>query len=247
MKKREEYIKGSDYDLKAVRHNKIVFAREMRNKPMWGVGLMACFATAGVFAIAWRMDWVGMASFAAAFYVGWTSFGKPLFFGDRAEREEEAVLREADEEEAVVQDQDSAFVMLDIDGVLHPFQSGTLVLLPVFEEWLRQWPSVKVVISSDWRYTHPEEELRTMFADDLRDRMHGFTPVLEGAPREDEVLEYVKANGIKKWVAFDDVKQGFPSTGSSNLVHTTSKTGLTGADLEKAAEMLGLETQTVAG
>lgn len=36
--------------------------------------------------------------------------------------------------------------MLDIDGVLHSFQSGTLVLLPVFEEWLRQWPSVRVVI-----------------------------------------------------------------------------------------------------
>ena len=83
MKKREEYIKCSDYDLKAIRHNRIVFAREMRNKPWWGVGLMACFATAGVFAIAWGLEWVGMASFAGAMYLGWTSFGKPLFFGWR--------------------------------------------------------------------------------------------------------------------------------------------------------------------
>lgn len=44
-------------------------------------------------------------------------------------------------------------------------------------------------------------------------------------------------------MAIDDVAEGFATVGSSRLVHTSSKTGVTGSDLEKAKEILGLESQ----
>ena len=45
----------------------------------------------------------------------------------------------------------SHVLMLDIDGVLHPAQSGTLLYLPMLEAWLRQHTVIDVVISSNWK------------------------------------------------------------------------------------------------
>ena len=59
-------------------------------------------------------------------------------------------------------------LMLDIDGVLHPGQSGTLIYLPLLETWLRAHPDVDVVISSNWRETHTLDELRN----DLMQHIH---------------------------------------------------------------------------
>lgn len=40
----------------------------------------------------------------------------------------------------------SHVLMLDIDGVLHPAQSGTLLYLPLLEAWLRQHTVIDVVM-----------------------------------------------------------------------------------------------------
>ncbi|MDF6623942.1 HAD domain-containing protein, partial [Escherichia coli] len=83
-------------------------------------------------------------------------------------------------------------LMLDIDGVLHPGQSGTLIYLPLLETWLRAHPDVDVVISSNWRETHTLDELRNFFSIELRERVIGCTPVLPDCTRLDEILCVVR-------------------------------------------------------
>ncbi len=252
---KDQYVKADEYDLRTARHNTTVFVRELRARPWWGVVLMACFSVAGVFLIGWGklsgwdvVDstyafWTGILSFAVAVYLGWAIFGRPLFMGDRAEAEEEAEmesLRAVKEPNAGEVSQESVFLMLDFDGVLHPGQSGTLKHMPLLQAWLRARESVQVVISSDWRYTHSQADIIELFDEDLRARVHGFTPVIEGAAREAEIDSYATKHGIGVWAALDDVAEGFPTMVKSRVVLTNPREGLTHEDLEKLDELLGL-------
>lgn len=120
-------------------------------------------------------------------------------------------------------------LMLDIDGVLHPGQSGTLIYLPLLEAWLRAHPDVDVVISSNWRETHTLDELRNFFSIELRERVIGCTPVLPDCTRLDEILCVVREYGVTQWAALDDRVQEFPDT--RRLVATEYLDGLTGESL----------------
>jgi hypothetical protein len=131
-------------------------------------------------------------------------------------------------------------LMLDIDGVLHLGQCGRLNKLPLLQQWLREHPTVQVVISSDWRYTHGFEKVRSLFDDDLPSRVIGSTPIHEGAPREIEVLHAVKQWHIKVWATLDDMPEGFPSTAAQHLIQTNPLFGLVESDLVVLAERLGV-------
>ncbi len=120
-------------------------------------------------------------------------------------------------------------LMLDIDGVLHPGQSGTLIYLPLLETWLRAHPDVDVVISSNWRETHTLDELRNFFSIELRERVIGCTPVLPNSTRLDEILFVVREYGITQWAALDDRVQDFPD--ARRLVATEYLDGITGDSL----------------
>lgn len=130
-------------------------------------------------------------------------------------------------------------LFLDIDGVLHPGQSGTRVLLPLLERWLLANPSVEVVISSNWRETHTQRELDELFSQELRRRVLGGTPVLEGELRLDEILCVVREYGIARWAAVDDYTPEFPDT--RRLVATQYQQGLTPQSLQQLSALLGLE------
>lgn len=130
-------------------------------------------------------------------------------------------------------------LMLDIDGVLHPGQSGTLIYLPMLETWLREHPVVDVVISSNWRETHTLDGLRGFFSVDLRPRVIGCTPVLPDAHREDEILFAAREYGITTWAALDDRAQEFPATAASHLVATEYLDGITAHSLLRLTTLLG--------
>jgi len=56
-------------------------------------------------------------------------------------------------------------LFLDFDGVLHPMNraTGVFSLLPHFEQVMRDYPGVDIVVSSTWRETYSIEELRSVF------------------------------------------------------------------------------------
>jgi hypothetical protein len=128
--------------------------------------------------------------------------------------------------------------MLDFDGVLHRAQTGTLRRLPALEAWLREFPQVDVVISSNWRDTHALPDLCAYFSADLQPRVIGTTPNIEGARREDEILALVREYGITCWAALDDQPEGFPRTAETNLAATEYYDGLTNLSLRRLSLLL---------
>lgn len=131
-------------------------------------------------------------------------------------------------------------LMLDFDGVLHPCQSGTLLYLPILEDWLRKHTSVDVVISSNWKDSHTFDALAALFSEDVRERVIGTTPTIENADRENEILAMAALYNIKRWVALDDRPQGFPKTADRHLIATDYFDGLKPEHLARAERMLGL-------
>jgi hypothetical protein len=117
--------------------------------------------------------------------------------------------------------------MLDIDGVLHTGQSGTLIYLPLLGTWLRANPDADVVISSNWCETHTVDELRNFFSIELCERVIGCAPVLPDCTKLHEILCVVRDYGVTQWATLDDRVQEFPDT--RRLVATDTWTALPGS------------------
>lgn len=79
----------------------------------------------------------------------------------------------------------SDLLFLDVDGVLHPvgadysFSSRFFSHLPLLEELLREFKSIDVIISSDWRRAESIEQLQRYFSADIRHRIIGATPQID--------------------------------------------------------------------
>jgi hypothetical protein len=131
-------------------------------------------------------------------------------------------------------------LMLDIDGVLHQAQSGTLLYLPMLEDWLRAYSAVDVIISSNWKDCYFFDQLAKMFSEDVRNRVIGTTPTIENAKREQEILALVTQYNIRRWVALDDTPEGFPTTADQHLIATNYLVGLTSWHLARVARALGI-------
>lgn len=111
----------------------------------------------------------------------------------------------------------SDLLFLDVDGVLHPvgadysFSSRFFSHLPLLEELLREFKSVDVIISSDWRRAESIEQLQRYFSADIRHRIIGATPQIDPNVavhhrRQLEIQAWLDGNGRSdaEWVALDD-------------------------------------------
>ncbi|MGQ3052402.1 MAG: HAD domain-containing protein [Roseateles sp.] len=129
----------------------------------------------------------------------------------------------------------SDLLFLDIDGVLHPvgvdysFSSRFFSHLPRLEEILREFTSVDVVISSDWRRAESIEQLQRYFSADIQHRIIGATPqidphVVVHHRRQLEIQAWLDGNGRSdaEWVALDDWPSNFEA-GFARLVLTDPK------------------------
>ena len=103
-------------------------------------------------------------------------------------------------------------LFLDFDGVLHVLNCATerrFTSLPLLEDVLREFPELRIVVSSNWREAHGLDQLRSLFAPDIAARVIGVTPVLAwvaGVPhRYAECSAWLRANAPgAKWLAIDD-------------------------------------------
>lgn len=141
-------------------------------------------------------------------------------------------------------------IFLDFDGVTHPYFSRSdfndgkvkitpFAFLPHIESVIREFDNAKIVISSTWRLHHTMDELRLLFAEDMRERVIGVTPEIklnshgnwEGC-RQLEVEQYLAENFLLDitWVAIDDVKENYRP--EANLVWCLDK-----FDAEEASQL----------
>lgn len=129
----------------------------------------------------------------------------------------------------------SDLLFLDVDGVLHPvgadysFSSRFFSHLPRLEELLREFGSVDIVISSDWRLAEGIEQLQGYFSADIRHRVIGATPQIDPnlavhSRRQLEIQAWLDGNGRQdaEWVALDDWPSHF-EVGFARLVLTDPK------------------------
>lgn len=129
-------------------------------------------------------------------------------------------------------------LFLDFDGTTHPIPCKDETFfchLERIEGVLRDWPDVKVVISSWWRASHTLEALRDFFSEDIQPRIIGVTPwegstlnpdgIVIAKSRYDECLAWMAENGYTgPWGALDDAVGEFPHN-CPNLIQCFSDKG----------------------
>ena len=158
----------------------------------------------------------------------------------------------------------SLVLFLDFDGTTHPARVGTDIDLyfsqvDILAAWLREHPSVQIVISSSWREQYKLAELKDLLFhahEDLKERVVGVTPVLkhisiEALVRESECRLWLYDNeedyDYAAWVALDDQPDLFTSLATERLVLCDPSTGLTKNNLDLAWQLLQRFLGEVAG
>ena len=110
-------------------------------------------------------------------------------------------------------------LFLDFDGVLHPAGCHTaqhFSELPRFEALMREYPDVRIVISSAWQRTFPLPALRALFSADIAARIIGRTltadPEGDAKNRHQQIWFYLGRAGATsaRWIALDDAESQFP-------------------------------------
>ena len=125
-------------------------------------------------------------------------------------------------------------LFLDFDGVLHPMPGKALSVfcrLELLEVALARHPHVKIMVSSSWRETYPQDVLHDMLGD-LGPRFIGVTPLLK-ASRHCEILAAMEAYPGIPYIILDDDALLF-KTGCPQLLLCNPSIGL---DEETIAEL----------
>jgi hypothetical protein len=138
-------------------------------------------------------------------------------------------------------------IFLDIDGVLNshqPHPNGYCGISPEctqrFNSILNEFPDIRLVISSSWRYlvhsgSMTIEGLENLFLSHglwFRDKIEGITrkdkeiDIDEWDSREEQIMEYVNAAGLKRWIVIDDLPLEI-----NNFYRTNGEIGLTDIDM----------------
>src|SRR5262245_12206268 len=96
-------------------------------------------------------------------------------------------------------------LFLDFDGVLHPAGCHTtrhFSELPRFEALIRQYPDVRIVISSTWQEMFPLPALRALFSEDIAARIIGRTlsadPEGDAKNRHQQIWQYLGRAGATR-------------------------------------------------
>ena len=101
-------------------------------------------------------------------------------------------------------------LFLGFDGMLHPEGVGAeleFVYLDNFERVMREYPQVRIVVSSSRRFSESVEELRMHFSTDIRKRIVGVTPRLA----ESESVRGQRQRECEAWIREEYFDEGCQS------------------------------------
>ncbi len=128
-------------------------------------------------------------------------------------------------------------LFLDFDGVLHPLSPqgmprAPFSRLPLLEDVLREFRSVRVVLTTAWRHSLTLDQLREVFSKDIAPRIVDATPaVSRSATLYEEVRSFLDNDASlgEDWVVLCADNDGFPPD-SNHLIRTEPTVGLTRQD-----------------
>ncbi|WP_425268633.1 HAD domain-containing protein [Marinobacter vinifirmus] len=122
----------------------------------------------------------------------------------------------------------------DVDGVLHPNDTGNLSCADVLTSITSQIPGLQLVMSSNWRETMDLEFFQRIFPKEIVNRTVGFTPVLSAPPyrRQREIEVFTSYFGISRFICIDDQERLY-EPGWPNLHLIERSRGLDECSIEK--------------
>lgn len=135
---------------------------------------------------------------------------------------------------------------LDFDGVTHRFGEPALndrfrlldnpnlfQWLPILETLLEPHPTVRIIVSSDWRRLFDDEALKQLLGPSLACRFVGVVDVIETS-RANEIQIDAERRGLASWVALDDHPTVIEASRTdSRYIACDSTTGLSNPRVQK--------------
>lgn len=107
------------------------------------------------------------------------------------------------------------WIFLDVDGVIHRAENGSLEFMPVLAHVVAQCPQAGIILSSNWRIGVTREIVLSHFPAGIRERIAGLNPDLDGLVdyhvRYHECMAVVKRFGLQHYTFVDDTARLFPS------------------------------------
>lgn len=107
-------------------------------------------------------------------------------------------------------------LFLDFDGVTHPYDPwsievnlrvradlGPFCWLHLLTQTLGDYPAVRIVVTSDWRYFSDGDKMRG-YLGPLASRFAGSTGLAPGFTRADYIAQVVRLEALRYWCALDD-------------------------------------------
>ncbi|MDP3537390.1 MAG: HAD domain-containing protein [Azonexus sp.] len=108
-------------------------------------------------------------------------------------------------------------LFLDFDGVLHRADEPSIggdgeyqwreqhfCWRAHLETLLISHPNVQIVLSTDWRKYHDDEDLAAFLGDDLGNRLIGVMPIVQNGTRADAIRNEAVLRGMRFWIGLDD-------------------------------------------
>jgi HAD domain in Swiss Army Knife RNA repair proteins len=112
---------------------------------------------------------------------------------------------------------DKPVLFLDFDGVLHRADehsiggNGEYLWGPNhfcwkghLEEILKSYPSISIMLSTDWRQYHDIEFLQALLGPTLGDRLFGVMPIVQKGSRAEAIQAEASRLKIPLWIGLDD-------------------------------------------
>lgn len=135
------------------------------------------------------------------------------------------------------------WLFLDIDGVLHRAENGSLEYMPELEMLVGRNAHLGIFLSTNWRIGVERQELLRIFPDVIRARIAGCTPDLDGSVaqyvRWHECMAVVQRFSLRRYTFIDDTARLFPPD-CQNLFLTDRHEGLNHARAMQLHDLINL-------
>lgn len=135
-------------------------------------------------------------------------------------------------------------IFLDFDGVLHTHadaKENEFNKIHLLERLVRE-TGAKIVVSSDWRFSWPPEDIKSHLLPTLSDYIIGETICDITPSRAYEIYSWLLDNDVDRFVILDDIEVCSRTNDEygliKNFVRTNPETALTDEDVDKAIQIL---------